>query len=69
MTTVDSCQVRIVDGELVARVQASLPSPEAIADVADVFALLGDAGRVRLLAGLLSAEELCVCVTSRHRLT
>lgn len=61
MTAVDSCQVRIVDGELVARVQAASPSPEVIADVADVFALLGDAGRVRLLVALLSADELCVC--------
>jgi DNA-binding transcriptional ArsR family regulator len=61
MTAVDSCQVRIVDGELVARVHAASPSPEVIADVADVFAILGDAGRVRLLVALLSADELCVC--------
>ena len=37
------------------------PAPESIASVAEVFALLGDENRLRLLLGLLEGGELCVC--------
>ncbi len=47
-----------------ARVEATrarlLDRPEA-ARLADVFRLLGDPGRVRILYALLEAGELCVC--------
>src|SRR5207253_7466749 len=57
----DDCQVRVVDPERVAAVQRSLPAPDSIASVAEVFALLGDENRLRLLLGLLEGGELCVC--------
>ena len=41
-------------------VSPALPEAEAIADVAAVFGLLGDASRLRLLAALRAAGELCV---------
>ena len=60
-SVVDSCEIRMLDRELVARVRASAPTADAIAAVADVFALLGDVGRLRILTALLNADELCVC--------
>ena len=59
---VDTCEVRIVDAERVASVRAALPDPELFeALAADVFAVLSDPGRLRLLVCLLEGGELCVC--------
>ncbi|MHB1474451.1 MAG: ArsR/SmtB family transcription factor [Dermatophilaceae bacterium] len=38
-----------------------MPAQEAVVELADVFSLLGDPGRLRLLVALLEAGELCVC--------
>jgi ArsR family transcriptional regulator, lead/cadmium/zinc/bismuth-responsive transcriptional repressor len=57
----DDCQVRMVDPERVAAVQRALPPSQSVASVAEVFALLGDDNRLRLLLGLLEGGELCVC--------
>lgn len=40
--------------------QKALPSVEDVARVAGVFRLMGDPGRVRILATLLEAGEVCV---------
>ena len=58
---IDSCDVKLVDPERVRAVQASLPRSDVVQELADVFALLGDPNRLRLLASLLEAGELCVC--------
>ena len=58
---IDSCDVKLVDPERVRAVQASLPTSDVVQELADVFGLLGDPNRLRLLAGLLEAGELCVC--------
>ena len=58
---IDSCDVRLVDPERVRAVQSSLPTPDVVQELADVFGLLGDPNRLRLLAILLEAGELCVC--------
>ena len=58
---IDSCDVKLVDPERVRAVQASLPTSDVVQELADVFSLLGDPNRLRLLAGLLEAGELCVC--------
>jgi ArsR family transcriptional regulator, lead/cadmium/zinc/bismuth-responsive transcriptional repressor len=57
----DQCGVRLVDPARVAVVGAAMPEQAAVADLADVFSLLGDPGRLRLLVALLEAGELCVC--------
>lgn len=58
----DACEVRVVDRERVAAVQRALPADEVVEGLAgDVFALLADAGRLRLLVSLLEGGELCVC--------
>ena len=55
------CGVRLVDAGKVADVRAAMPTETDLADAADVFGLLGDPGRLRLLLALLEAGELCVC--------
>ena len=42
------------------RLRASLPEAAAL-DLAETFRLLSDPGRLRLIAALLRADELCVC--------
>jgi DNA-binding transcriptional ArsR family regulator len=57
----DDCLIRVVDRERVAAVQESMPPAEDVEQVADVFALLGDPSRLRLLVALLEGGEMCVC--------
>ena len=53
--------MRTVDGDRVATVQRMLPDRETLGQLAEVFALLADPGRLRLMASLLEGGELCVC--------
>lgn len=57
----DECAVRMVDPERVAMVAAAMPEGEAVEELALVFGLLGDLGRLRLMAALLEGGEMCVC--------
>jgi DNA-binding transcriptional ArsR family regulator len=57
---IDACGVRLVDADRVAAVQEAMPAESAVTDLAVVFSLLADPGRLRLLVALLGAE-LCVC--------
>jgi ArsR family transcriptional regulator, lead/cadmium/zinc/bismuth-responsive transcriptional repressor len=56
----DDCAIRIVDRDRVAGVRASMPSDDQVAELADVFGLLADPGRLRVLVALLEGE-MCVC--------
>lgn len=58
---IDSCEVKLVDPAKVRDVQGSLPAADVVQELADVFGLLGDPNRLRLLASLLEGGELCVC--------
>jgi DNA-binding transcriptional ArsR family regulator len=58
---IDECAVRSVDPEKVAAaVERSLPADE-VQRVTELFRLLGDPTRVRLLYALLETGEMCVC--------
>ncbi|GAA0922850.1 metalloregulator ArsR/SmtB family transcription factor [Nonomuraea longicatena] len=57
---IDGCTVRVVDADRVESVRSRMPGQEDLADTADVFGLLGDPNRLRLLLALLDGE-LCVC--------
>lgn len=61
VSDMDSCAVRMVDAERVTAVRAALPAEADVADLADMFGLLADPGRLRLMTSLLEAGELCVC--------
>ncbi|MEO3875762.1 metalloregulator ArsR/SmtB family transcription factor [Nonomuraea sp. B12E4] len=58
--TVDGCAVKVVDADRVAAVCERMPTTEDMADTADIFGLLSDPNRLRLLVALLDGE-LCVC--------
>ena len=51
----------MIDAERVAATRARALDGAAAAEVAGLFRLLGDGGRVRMLSALLEAGELCVC--------
>jgi DNA-binding transcriptional ArsR family regulator len=59
--TPDECEVRLVDPTRVSLVSASMPSRQMTASLADVFGLLSDSNRLRLLLALREGGELCVC--------
>lgn len=56
----DGCAVRVVDAQRVAAVAEAMPAQSDVGELADVFGLLGDPGRLRLLVALLEGE-MCVC--------
>lgn len=56
-----SCSARVIDSERVAATRARALDADDATEVAGVFRLLGDPGRVRMLGALLEAGELCVC--------
>lgn len=57
---VDGCTVRVVDPERVTIVTEAMPSDGDVAELADIFGLLSDPGRLRVLVALLEGE-MCVC--------
>lgn len=61
VTAMDGCTVRMVDPERVGAVRAAMPADADVGGLADVFGLLSDPNRLRLLTALLEAGELCVC--------
>jgi DNA-binding transcriptional ArsR family regulator len=60
VASLDACDVRLVDPDRVTAVRARMPSEGDVVDTADVFGLLGDPRRLKLLVALLDGE-LCVC--------
>ncbi|GGQ20294.1 transcriptional regulator [Streptosporangium pseudovulgare] len=57
---VDGCTAKVVDADRVVAVRERMPAAGDLADAADVFGLLSDPNRLRLLVALLDGE-LCVC--------
>lgn len=57
----DGCSTRLVDPDRVASVKDRLVDPEEAGRLAELFKLLGDPNRCRILYALLEAGELCVC--------
>ncbi|MDP9843072.1 ArsR/SmtB family transcription factor [Streptosporangium lutulentum] len=56
----DDCFPSAMDAERVQSVRRALPTKQTVHELAQVFALLADPGRLRLTAALLHAEEMCV---------
>lgn len=55
-----ACDDRIVHVDAVRTARAALPQRETLANLARLFAALGDPTRLRIVAALF-AQELCVC--------
>lgn len=58
---VDSCTTRLVDPDRVAAVASRVVGLDEASTLADMFKLLGDPTRTRILHALLEGGELCVC--------
>ena len=56
----EACEAERVAVEQLERVQSAFSEAAAL-DLAETFRLLSDPGRLRLIAALLQADELCVC--------
>lgn len=54
------CAVTAIHEDIVQKVSTSFPNEEALIALADLFKVLGDPTRVRILSALAIAE-LCVC--------
>lgn len=61
VASLDSCSAKVVDAERVRHVKDRLLDAGEARQAAELFKLLGDPNRVRLLYALLEAGELCVC--------
>lgn len=58
--SIDSCQVTVIDEQRIALAQLKMPDERVLAEMAEIFKLLGDLTRVKILQAL-STTELCVC--------
>jgi len=56
----DARTIGAVDPERVARARATIPGQDEAGLLAQLFKLLGDPNRTRILYALLEADELCV---------
>lgn len=56
----DVCQTECIHGDIVTRVKNAMHADHVMLDLAEVFKVLGDHTRVRILHAL-SIDELCVC--------
>ncbi|WP_242675722.1 ArsR/SmtB family transcription factor [Streptosporangium minutum] len=57
----EACAVRMVDPDRVIAVAGTMPKTEVIEELARVFGLLSDPGRLRVIIALLEGGEMCVC--------
>ena len=56
----DACKVNVIDRDKIELAQKAMPDTTTLVETADVFSLLGDFSRIRILQAL-STTELCVC--------
>ena len=61
ISPLDDCAIRVVDPARVESAREQLPAEEELAHLTQLFRLIGDTTRSRLLYALLEAGELCVC--------
>jgi DNA-binding transcriptional ArsR family regulator len=61
LAAVSDCSVRIVDHDRVAAARSRMIPSEEAQQLTELFRLLGDPTRVRILYALVEVGELCVC--------
>ena len=57
----EGCAMRVIDAARVEATRSKVLARPDLEPTADLFRLLGDPGRLRMLCALLEAGELCVC--------
>lgn len=55
-----TCNIDIIDEKKITRVEKILPSREELFEIADIFKVIGDPTRLKIVMAL-EHEELCVC--------
>lgn len=61
MSNLDRCETPCDEEELVTRMEDELPSSEHLEEIADIFGLLSDETRLKIISALAVYRELCVC--------
>ena len=56
----DTCEINVIDKDKIELAQKGMPDTTILTETAEVFSLLGDLSRIRILQAL-STTELCVC--------
>jgi len=56
----DSCQINVIHKESIAVALQHMPETATLAETAEIFSMLGDLSRIRILQAL-NTTELCVC--------
>lgn len=56
----DSCSCTVIHEDVVNRVKDNMPQEETLYDLAELFKVLGDTTRVRIIYALFQSE-MCVC--------
>ncbi len=62
--TCEVCETVRVHEDIVRRVEANMPSEDALYDLTELFRIFGDSTRVRILY-VLFVSEMCVCDIAR----
>lgn len=57
---IESCSCSIIHEDVVNKVKENIPKEETLYDLADLFKVLGDSTRIKILCALFQAE-MCVC--------
>ena len=57
---IETCNCTIIHEDIVNKVRKSLPEEETLYDLSDLFKVLGDSTRIKILCALFEAE-MCVC--------
>ncbi|OOM80866.1 metalloregulator ArsR/SmtB family transcription factor [Clostridium sp. BL-8] len=57
---IEVCNCTIIHEDIINKVKKSIPEEETLYDLADLFKVLGDSTRIRVLCALFEAE-MCVC--------
>ncbi|MCM0648880.1 metalloregulator ArsR/SmtB family transcription factor [Clostridium swellfunianum] len=59
-TNIESCNCSAIHEDVVNKVKQCIPEEEILYDLADLFKVLGDSTRIKILCALFQAE-MCVC--------
>jgi DNA-binding transcriptional ArsR family regulator len=57
---IESCNCTIIHEDIINKVKDCIPEDETLYDLADLFKVLGDSTRIKVLCALFQAE-MCVC--------
>ncbi|AEX85015.1 ArsR family transcriptional regulator [Marinitoga sp. 1135] len=60
-SNIEICQTIEVHGDIVKKVQTNTPDEETLNKLTELFKVIGDKTRMKILYTLMQVEEMCVC--------